>query len=646
MRTAYLQLVRLLRGSLSRTNELWARVRSNGDLTRVWLVCVAFALSATGFAYAHSLLAWGSYVRANTLRLFAVPALFGALYLEFAVIGVVTVWSYRRRWQRGLTLCALFIVLFVNSVQLVSTTISNEFITPPVLRLIGLVGGLVSSQSVATVGFGSVLGLTVLWAALGMTSWQSTPVSTRQLATLLMAGWGLLLFASGLLTPVRKLRARHGLRPEAPVLSLARATREAIWDGELNASAPNAEELRLALDAGLYIDPSAVAPFRKDWIYERPLPFARREPAPQHPNLIVLFFESWSAEVLGPYNPRWRELTPNLNDFARDALRVDDYVNHAIPTVTGLRGQLCSMFPGLAYTPWRDVQKPVVSQVLCLPTLLEQAGYESMYLNHGPAHATHFDSQAIDWGFERAYFVDGVVGDLLKGEKPEYKGVDATDEQVMRATIALLERLRARPRSASRPLFLAVSTYQTHTGIDVARKFGDGKNPVLNTFGNLDAAFGTFWRWYQHSPWTRDTILILTGDHTLYPHDAFREVATARHLDDRFGYMGLFIRDPTHALPASYSVRSTSIDFAPTVVQLLDLPSRQANAFMGLSMFSDRQHTPIALGFNYGRDVLLWERARATPQIYHSPARGVARQLFDVLRYEQQLERDRRIWFR
>ena len=186
-----------------------------------------------------------------------------------------------------------------------------------------------------------------------------------------------------------------------------------------------------------------------------------------------------------------------------------------------------------------------------------------------------------------------------------------------------------------------------HTPVSTcSHKFGTGRNPVLNTFSNLDDAFGVFWQWYQHSSWAKDTILILTGDHILYPHDAFREVATPRHLNDRFGYLGLFILDPTHELPASYAVRSTSIDFAPTLIQLLGLPSQQLNPFMGLSMFGDRQQTPIALGFNYGTDVLVWERTRDAPTIYHQPKTGRPRQLWNILRYEQQLERDHRIWFR
>ena len=226
------------------------------------------------------------------------------------------------------------------------------------------------------------------------------------------------------------------------MLSLGRAVQEAIWDSEPRAPPPTADELKLALEAGITIHPNAVAPFRKDWIYKRPLPFPKRGSPARQPNVIVFFFESWSAEVLGPYNPRWTRVTPNLNEFAKHAMRVDDYVNHTIPTVTGLRGPtLFDVSWGLAYTPWHQVEKPVVGQVLCLPKLLADAGYESIYLNHGEATKTHFDSQAIDWGFTHAYFINDVLGALLQGrEARSPRRGSLEDEQMMRATIAFLEQ--------------------------------------------------------------------------------------------------------------------------------------------------------------------------------------------------------------
>ena len=608
-----------------------------------WWPALAFAAIASTFAYAHAVLAWSTYLRAKPWLTALVPALFGPLYLEMAVIAVLVIWLYGRSWRRVATWVVLVLAFVVNAAQVVSTMLSSEFIAPAILRMASLIGTVASLENIALVLLSTAAVSCIAAWGFNVSQWRAASVRERVLASSVTLAWGLALFGLTKIAPVARLRAQYGLRPGAPVSSLLLALRDTL-QGETGAHALTPEELKLALTAGITIHPDAPAPFRKDWIYQRPLPFPSRGQHARPLNVIVFFFESWSTEVLGPYNPRWAAVTPHLAEFAEEAMRVDDYVNHAIPTVTGLRGQLCSMFPSLAYTPWHEKEKPSVGEVLCLPKILEDEGYDSIYLNHGAASATHFDSQTIDWGFGRSYFRPGVLGELLHGEPPQSENPphESSDEQMMRATIALLKQRRGQQK----PLFLAVSTIQTHTGVDLSHKFGDGKNKVLNTFNNLDQAFGEFWDWYRGSSWRDDTILILTGDHVMYPNDALRRVASPRYMNERFGYLGLFVMDPSHELPRSMSVRASSVDFAPTVMQLLGLPGHRANSFMGLSLFGDRQRTPIALGFTYNKDVLLWDRAQAKPEIHHSPTDGRALQFLNILRFEQQMERDHRLWFR
>lgn len=608
-----------------------------------WWLPLAFAAIASTFAYAHAVLAWSTYLRARPRLTALVPALFGPLYLETAVIAVLAIWLYGRSWRRVATWVVLELAFAVNAAQVVSTMLSSDFIAPAILRMISLIGTVATWDNIAIVLVGAAAVSGIAAWGFNVSDWSMASVRERALASSIALAWGLGLFALTTIEPVAQLRARYGLRPGAPVSSLVLALRETLI-GETSVRRLTPEELKLALTAGISIHPDAPAPFRKAWIYRRPLPFPMRSQHARPLNVVVFFFESWSTEVLGPYNPRWQAVTPHLAEFAKGAMRVDDYMNHAIPTVTGLRGQLCSMFPSLAYTPWHAKEKPSVGEVLCLPKILEAEGYDSIYLNHGAASATHFDAQTIDWGFGQSYFQPRVLGELLHGEQPQSENPphESSDDQMMRATIELLKQRRGQEK----PLFLAVSTIQTHTGVNLRHKFGNGKNSVLNTFNNLDEAFGKFWDWYRGSSFRDDTILILTGDHVMYPNDALRRVASPSYTNERFGRLGLFIMDPSHELPASMSVRATSVDFAPTVMQLLGLPSHRANSFMGLSLFGDRQRTPVALGFTYNKDVLLWDRAQDKPEIHHSPTEGRALQFLNILRFEQQMERDHRLWFR
>jgi phosphoglycerol transferase MdoB-like AlkP superfamily enzyme len=637
-------LIAKLRGRVQPPRAAEADTAAPTAARACWWPPLAFAAIACTFAYAQALLAWSTYLHAKPWLIAWVPALFGPLFLETAVIGLIAIWLYGSSWRRVATWIVLLPAFAVNGAQLLSTMLASEYIAPAILRMASLIGMVASWQNIALLVVSTAAVSAIAAWGFQVSVWRAASMRQRVWASIIVLAWGAPLFALAKLGPAARLRAQYGLRPGAPVLSLALALRESMLDGETPEHALTPDELKLALTAGITIHPNAPAPFRKDWIYQRPLVFPKKGRHARPLNVIVFFFESWSTEVLGPYNPRWKAVTPHLADFAKEAMRVDDYVNHTIPTVTGLRGQLCSMFPSLAYTPWHDPEKPSVGEVLCLPKILEGEGYDSIYLNHGSAHATHFDSQTIDWGFGRSYFRPAVLGELLHGEpaKSENPKHETSDDQMMRATIELLKQRGTQKK----PLFLAVSTIQTHTGVDLDHKFGDGKNQVLNTFNNLDEAFGKFWDWYRTSSWRDDTILIVTGDHVMYPHDALRRVASPRYMNERFGYLGLFIKDPSHALPASISVRASSVDFAPTVMQLLGLSSHRANSFMGLSLFGDRLQTPTALGFTYNKDVLIWDRARSRPQIAHSPKTGRARQFLDILRFEQQMERDHRLWFR
>ena len=163
-------------------------------------------------------------------------------------------------------------------------------------------------------------------------------------------------------------------------------------------------------------------------------------------------------------------------------------------------------------------------------------------------------------------------------------------------------------RTSDTPFFLTLSTIETHLASDTSpghRQYGDGRNPVLNVFHQLDRGFGHFWQWFKRSEYAHNAIVVLTGDHAMLPRDALRQVAGPAFRNHRFDYMALFIRDPTHDLPASFRANTTSIDFTPSLLQLLGI-QELPNAFLGLSMFSDRPQVRPGFAFAWGRDLTDW----------------------------------------
>ena len=147
---------------------------------------------------------------------------------------------------------------------------------------------------------------------------------------------------------------------------------------------------------------------------------------------------------------------------------------------------------------------------------------------------------------------------------------------------------------STKPLFLSVSTIETHVGFQTnpvdGIKYKNGENETLNLVHNYDDAFGIFWNYFKNSKYTKNTIIILTGDHALYPNTDYKKVAGEDWIPSVYDDLSLIIYDPIHVLPKELTVNASSIDLAPTVLQLLDINPHQKNSFMGTSIFDNKAH--------------------------------------------------------
>ncbi len=330
----------------------------------------------------------------------------------------------------------------------------------------------------------------------------------------------------------------------------------------------------------------------RERVFAAPMPWPRRDGAPdKRPNIIVFFIESLSARMVGAYGMRGYSVTPHLDRFAKSAMRVTGYVNHTTPTVPGLFGQLCSLYP-----PWEAEMEGVKGKGSwqCLPRLLAEKGYYTAYLTHSSPHYAHIGELAKAWGFQDRFFTRRLRMQYLKGEAPVLGLGGLSDHQVMRALVGFLSRPEARP--AGKPFFLAVSTVGTHTGrtlnpVDGVPPLPGHEATVDALFHDLDDAFGQFLAWFERSPLANDTILVVTGDHAHFPGLPFRAVAGAGYQPSVWDDLALLIRDPLHRLPRVLQVRASSLDLAPTLWQLAGLPARRRNPFLGRSILGDRQKT-------------------------------------------------------
>ena len=276
------------------------------------------------------------------------------------------------------------------------------------------------------------------------------------------------------------------------------------------------------------------ADFRKESVYSQQL-FVNEEG--KQFNLIVIFAESLTADMLGVYGAKAQAISPNIDLYAKKSLVFEEYYNHAFPTIIGLKGQLCSIFPRYTNSQWQETQfeKPK-DPIHCLPEYLSNVGYETTYFGYSHPGETFFEAQMRNFGFTNTLFYKEFLARYVgKDEAPERSHKGNSDRQMFAGLLNFLKEKEKEKNTYGR-FFVAMSTIETHGGLDVLdsqASYGEGDNKILNRFHNFDAQFGVFWSEFSKLPLSKDTILVLTADHAHGPSVDFEKVVgrKAFHLD-------------------------------------------------------------------------------------------------------------------
>jgi hypothetical protein len=535
--------------------------------------------------------------------------------VELGVAFSVMVWLLRSRpaapawWRRGSFTTGLllaFAVALIYTAQIVSLDMSDNFITVLALEN-GGEGRLIRGTNLyafLTIGF-------ICW---GLFAWSTVRAralgEASQASFSRMESWVLVVLF--VLVPfVARGQAGNGRLEvhyrQAPVASLLR---------NVVAMQKARSFLRSGRDPQAALELSKLAtnayPFERRTIYASPLPFPVKEGAPGRPNVIVIFTEGLSARLIGVYGGTHPGLTPNIDEFAHKGMRVDDYFNHTAATYRALQGQLDSGYPeaggkgeAVSWEGPEGNEKLARTRYQTVPLLLRQAGYRSYFFSpHADTVTLNTMIRAI--GFDAVFNLESAVKVSPRyGEKLLFGSINDVslfDEMV--------DFLKVNEGDAKkRPMFVGAYNIGTHAfmdRVDGAEPYGDGSNKVLNRVHDFDIAFGRFLTYFFASPYSKNTILILTSDHASFPEPAYREVVVEPFKPYFVDRIPLIIYDPGHVLPAEYDVSGrTSVDFAPTLMQLLGVKTAN-NSFVGNTLFEPSEG---AFGFSaIGNDFFMSDK--------------------------------------
>ncbi len=312
----------------------------------------------------------------------------------------------------------------------------------------------------------------------------------------------------------------------------------------------------------------------------------------QKPNILIVFLESFSSRLSEVYNPKLNGVTPGLDKMSKDKNTTifHNYYNASTPTVTGLLSQLCSFLPPTGH---EEITAGGVRHhhLLCLPQILENNGYKySAYVTAVEKDFANKGTIITDMGTQNFFGTD----ELKKYINGEPLSWGYSDHQLFPATWKLMNE------QAKQPFLMMLSTVDTHPPFNLAKdmvNYGDGNNNLLNSIHTTDDAFGKFWDQFTQSSLYENTIVITVADHAIFPNsytkDYFSDVVGKLSFYDENMFM---VYVPKNILPKNIGHLSSGIDFAPTVLNLLNINSN--NAFEGKSIFTERQNYPNILGMH------------------------------------------------
>lgn len=589
--------------------------------------------------------------------------LFGGLLTECLITLLLVQLFYPARSLRLFAYLVIVVYAGINLLQIISFEISSDFVTRLAMGNVEFVGLLVTVENVFIVSL-AIVGVVILpWLLMKLFSVEGKPVTIPARPTYPIRDT-MIFTVFAILAGVLLNNARHWA-PESVVDIHTRLLRENTLQRlkpvdqffRLFKQRPvselfpilNSEEVTELNKYGFVLDQEKRFPLLKEVIYQSAPPFLRK--SDQKPNVIIIFTEGFSARTSSVYSKDLVGITPNLEDYARQSMVVNDYYNHTAATYRGLHGGLCSLFPKYgALGGWLDSFDDIPkTNYKCLTDIFHNNGYRSYYFDPHFQDTSGLDEMMLQLGFNTILNADQLLPAYLDNEQSLHSGW-LSDHQMYRSLIGFLEG-RARQED-NEPFFLTLYSVETHAWVDVSDdgvSYQNGQQNVLNTIHNMDDAFGLFWDYYQKSQYAENTLIVFTSDHSHYysnPYLKLMKTVGANDYQKLFiGKIPLIIYDPLANLPPEYDASyASSIDLAPTLVHLLGMPNER-NSFLGTSIFDKSNITYASRGVAaYGESTYLIDRERIHTE-QQSQSQAVQLDLLSrYIRYVQGLEIKNRIY--
>ena len=285
-------------------------------------------------------------------------------------------------------------------------------------------------------------------------------------------------------------------------------------------------------------------------------------------NVVVLIVESFGREYIGALNPclddsQYKGYTPCIDSLIARSITFSHTYCNGRKSIDGMPSILSSI--PMFIEPF-FLTPASMNHVSGLASILGGEGYQTAFFHGAQRGSMGFQAFARSTGFKDYYGREDFSSDKRFGGEQEFDGTWAIwDEPFLQYYCAKMSEMKE-------PFMTAVFTASSHHPYVVPEKyrerFPEEGIEIHKCIRYTDMALGEFFRSASRQPWFKNTIFVLTSDHTnLSDHDYYQT--------DLGGFCSpIIIYEPgiTDLQPAVQDKIAQQIDILPTVLGMLHYP--------------------------------------------------------------------------
>ncbi len=217
----------------------------------------------------------------------------------------------------------------------------------------------------------------------------------------------------------------------------------------------------------------------------------------QKKNIVLIILESFSLEYFE------QGYMPFLQELKKRSISFPYHLANGRRSIEVLPSLLCGL-PSLLKEP---LSKSIYqsNKLSCLPNILKANGYTNYFFHGGAKGTMGFESFTLANGFDRYFSREDYPGDDYDGTWGVFDG------PFFNFSTQEIDKMKV-------PFMAGIFTLSSHQPYAVpqafAGKFPKGTLEIHESIGYTDFSLKEFFSSIEKKPWFKDTIFIITADHT------------------------------------------------------------------------------------------------------------------------------------